>query len=62
MLPIQKKLQHKLQQSHEVLLIIFIGLSAMMTYFCMYAYRKPFSVATYEGVESIFSALDYKPY
>lgn len=60
MLPIQKKLQHKLQQSHEILLIIFIGLSAMMTYFCMYAYRKPFSVATYEGVESVFSALDYK--
>ena len=28
---------------------MFTGLVAFGTYFCMYAYRKPFTVATYEG-------------
>lgn len=34
------------------------GLAAFGLYFCMYAFRKPFTVATFEGME--FAGIDYK--
>lgn len=34
--------------------------SAFSTYFCMYAFRKPFSAATYEGLQFLGTNLDLK--
>ena len=34
--------------------------AAFMTYFSMYAFRKPFSVATYDGIEGWGFAIDFK--
>ncbi len=56
----QHFVQQRIEQWHPMFMVVFVGLSAMMTYFSMYAFRKPFSVATYDSVESLFSALDYK--
>jgi len=39
-------------------LLIFGSLTAFGTYFCMYAFRKPFTVATFENL--VFWGLDYK--
>ena len=39
-------------------LLIFGSLTAFGTYFCMYAFRKPFTVATFENL--VFFGLDYK--
>lgn len=38
--------------------IIQASIAAFGTYFCMYAFRKPFTVATYEGLS--FWGIDYK--
>lgn len=38
--------------------LIFGSLTAFGTYFCMYAFRKPFTVATFENL--VFFGLDYK--
>ena len=34
--------------------------AAFSTYFCMYAFRKPFTVATYEGIDGWGFAIDFK--
>ena len=34
--------------------------AAFATYFCMYAFRKPFSAARYEGLQFLGSELDLK--
>ncbi|WP_066966199.1 DUF5690 family protein [Microbulbifer sp. Q7] len=47
-------------RSKSLALVTFAGLSAFFTYFCMYAFRKPFTAATYEQVEGWHFALDYK--
>jgi len=44
------------QKNSKVL--IFGCLTAFGTYFCMYAFRKPFTVATFENL--VFFGLDYK--
>ena len=41
-------------------LVLSAGLAAFSTYFCMYAFRKPFAAATYEQVPGWDFALDYK--
>ncbi|MCK7598257.1 DUF5690 family protein [Microbulbifer sp. CAU 1566] len=41
-------------------LIAFSGFAAFSTYFCMYAFRKPFSAATYSDIEGWQFAMDYK--
>jgi hypothetical protein len=38
--------------------ILFASSAAFITYFCMYAFRKPFTAATYNGI--ILWGLDYK--
>ena len=38
----------------------FAILSAFSTYFCMYAFRKPFSAAQYEGLRFFNTDLDFK--
>ncbi|OKY26697.1 hypothetical protein BI291_01515 [Thalassotalea sp. PP2-459] len=49
-----------LQRCHTLLFVIYASSAAFMTYFCMYAFRKPFSVATYQESGDIFGALDFK--
>lgn len=39
-------------------LVLFGSLTAFGTYFCMYAFRKPFTVATFENL--MFWGIDYK--
>ena len=34
--------------------------SSFSTYFCMYAFRKPFSAAKYEGLQFLGTNLDLK--
>ena len=38
--------------------VLHASLAAFGTYFCMYAFRKPFSVATFDGLS--FIGVDYK--
>ncbi len=40
------------------LFVLHASLAAFGTYFCMYAYRKPFTAATFEGLS--FIGVDYK--
>ncbi|NDV15856.1 hypothetical protein GO009_07440 [Muricauda sp. TY007] len=40
------------------LFVLHASLAAFGTYFCMYAFRKPFSVATFDGLA--FMGVDYK--
>ncbi|NNE76617.1 MAG: hypothetical protein HKN31_06035 [Pricia sp.] len=42
----------------DIRLLTYGSLAAFGTYFCMYAFRKPFTVATYENLS--FMGIDYK--
>ncbi|HMN89437.1 MAG TPA: DUF5690 family protein, partial [Saprospiraceae bacterium] len=51
-------IQQWLSRSSKPVFITYAIIAAFGTYFCMYAYRKPFTVATYEGMS--FVEVDYK--
>ncbi len=53
-------LKRYLQRAPDSVFILFATLSAFGAYFCMYAFRKPFTVATYEGVGFRDEELTYK--
>ncbi len=53
-------LRQRLERASPVLLCIYAGTAAFAAYFSMYAFRKPFSAATFEGVEGWHFLLDYK--
>ena len=55
---ITHQLRDRLQQSPYWVVTLFGGVSAFMVYFCMYAYRKPFTAATYG--EITWLGIDYK--
>lgn len=40
--------------------VVYASLAAFLTYFCMYAFRKPIAVGTFTGVEAWGFQLDYK--
>jgi hypothetical protein len=44
-----KPFQKKLSQSNTTVVAIYAAVIAFCTYSCMYAFRKPFSVATFDG-------------
>jgi MFS family permease len=46
------------KRNQKIRFILFASLAAFGTYFCMYAFRKPFSVATFEGLS--YWGVDYK--
>lgn len=46
-------------EKERLLFIINASLAAFSTYFCMYAFRKPFAVASYEQAEGLLG-LDFK--
>lgn len=54
------KIQRYLQQSHTIIFVIYASSAAFMTYFCMYAFRKPFTAASYEQAGSLWDLLDFK--
>ncbi len=54
------KLRRLLEQSNPVLFTIVAGLAGFSAYFSMYAFRKPFSAATFALVPGWTFALDYK--
>jgi hypothetical protein len=51
-------LQSLLKKSSPLFRGIFLGTMAFSTYFCMYAFRKPFSAATYSDLT--LWGIDYK--
>ncbi|MEL7121848.1 MAG: DUF5690 family protein, partial [Bacteroidota bacterium] len=48
-----------LSKTNKVVFIIYSIAAAFGAYFCMYAFRKPFSVATFEGL-SLWGMIDFK--
>ena len=45
-----KKLQCWLVTAPSTIFVAYASLAAFATYFCMYAFRKPFAAAKYEGL------------
>jgi Family of unknown function (DUF5690) len=55
-----KKITAWLERGHPAALILFGGAAAFCAYFSMYAFRKPFSAATFEIVPGWTFELDFK--
>lgn len=53
-----ERLQSFLGGAHPVAFSVFAGLAAFITYFAMYAFRKPFTAGVYEGL--MVGPFDYK--
>ncbi len=53
-------LRLRLTQAHPVAFVLFAGLAGFCAYFSMYAFRKPFTAATFENVAGWDFVLDYK--
>lgn len=47
-------------QANPVVFVLFAGLAGFCAYFSMYAFRKPFTAATFDAVPGWHLALDYK--
>lgn len=47
-----------LQHTNPIVFALYASLAAFCTYSCMYAFRKPFSAATFEGL--VYYGVDYK--
>src|SRR6185436_497794 len=47
-----------LSASHPAVIPVFAALAAFCTYSCMYAFRKPFTAATFDNL--YFAGLKYK--
>ena len=54
------KLRELLARANPILFTVVAGLAGFCAYFSMYAFRKPFSAATFEAVPGWRFALDYK--
>jgi len=55
-----QRLQERLARANPVVFIAVAGLAGFCAYFSMYAFRKPFSAATFDAVPGWHFALDYK--
>ena len=53
-------LKRWLETAHPAVFSLFAGTAAFSTYFAMYAFRKPFTAATFEDVAGWDFTLDYK--
>ncbi|MEQ3528616.1 MULTISPECIES: DUF5690 family protein [unclassified Pseudoalteromonas] len=49
-----------LKDAQGIGFVLFAATSAFMTYFCMYAFRKPFSVNTYEAFDDLSWVVSFK--
>lgn len=56
----QRSLTERLRTAPTAAFIAFAGLAGFVTYFSMYAFRKPFTAATFEAVPGWHYALDFK--
>ena len=56
------RIRQSLSRAHPILFTIYAVVAAFSTYFCMYAYRKPFAAASYEGGLELpgLGLVDYK--
>ncbi len=54
----QSRIRKWLQESHPLTLSLFAAISAFCLYTCIYALRKTFAVATFEGLS--YAGVDYK--
>jgi len=54
------KIKQYLQHCHTAVFVVYASSAAFMTYFCMYAFRKPFSVASYEQADNFWDFIDFK--
>ncbi len=57
---VARTLRQRLEHAHPAIFTIAAGSAGFAAYFAMYAFRKPFSVATYGHVPGWDFALDYK--
>lgn len=53
-------LKARLSAAHPAVFTLFAGLAGFSAYFSMYAFRKPFSAATFDDVAGWSFLLDYK--
>jgi hypothetical protein len=53
-----KGIEHLLQKQSQHFIAFYLGLAGFSTYFCMYAFRKPFTAADFHGIT--LWGLDYK--
>src|ERR1700677_3859368 len=53
-------LRRSLARAHPFVFVAVAGLAGYCAYFSMYAFRKPFSAATFDVVPGWHFALDYK--
>ena len=54
------RVRHTLGRANPALFTLVAGVAGFSTYFAMYAFRKPFTAATYEHVPGWGFGLDYK--
>jgi hypothetical protein len=50
----------RLATSSDLAFALYAGTAAFCTYFCMYAFRKPFAAGTYEGLQFFGTEIDLK--
>jgi hypothetical protein len=55
-----KSIRGWLESTNPVLFSLYAGLAGFCAYFLMYAFRKPFSAATFEAVDGWSFEIDYK--
>ncbi|MGZ3403464.1 MAG: DUF5690 family protein, partial [Phenylobacterium sp.] len=53
-------LRERLARANPIVFTAVAGLAGFCAYFSMYAFRKPFSAATFEAVPGWIFTLDYK--
>ena len=59
-LTLNEKIRRGLVQANPIVFTLVAGLAGFCAYFSMYAFRKPFSAATFDVVEGWSFVLDYK--
>lgn len=52
--------RNALSRAHPIIFTLVAGLAGFSAYFAMYAFRKPFTAATFDAVPGWHLALDYK--
>lgn len=60
MLDLNSALKRALSRAHPAVFTLVAGLAGFSAYFSMYAFRKPFTAATFAGAPGWHSVLDYK--
>jgi hypothetical protein len=57
---VESRLQRRLAKAGPMAFVLVAGLAGFCAYFSMYAFRKPFTAATFDAVPGWTFALDYK--